>query len=137
MMNAQPQWKEGAWVIFNLSIGQVKKIKDSAGEWEEFSDGMFTTSGKLSDCFRPLTLRNKYIIETLDGIYCRLHDIDGNAGFNFPNISRYFNGLALQAIDDGDDDSAIKQIFDAAAEFVREAREYHPIIQGVKLFRRK
>jgi hypothetical protein len=122
-------WKAGDWVTFDRAVGQIKEIRD--GGYASFSDGHFETSGRLLDRFRPLTLRNKSIVETFEIIYRRLDDLPGNAGFNYPDISSHFSNLALQAIDAKDN----AKMFDMAQEFVREARDYKPVIQGIGLFR--
>lgn len=124
------EWKVGDWVVFNLSIGQVMEV----GDWQEFSDGSFRTSGRLADRFRPLTLRNKRTIEYFDYYYNELRKINGEGGFNYPDISQYFAQLALDAMDGDDKD---KTPYDKVQEFVRDARDYKPVIQGVGLFRRK
>jgi len=125
------EWKAGDWVVFDLKVGQIKEIRDEGGA--SFSDGHFETSGMLLDRFRPLTLRNKAIVETFDTYYDRLREIDGNGGFNFPDIHGHFASLAIEAIDAPDN----KAMFDKANEFVREARDYRPTIQGVRLFRQE
>lgn len=127
-----PQFKAGDWVVFDLRVGHVRESK---GDWDEFSDGTITTSGRLQDRFRPLTLRNKVIAETFDYYYRQLNEIDGNAGFNYPDISQHFAHLALDAMDANEDDAG--QSYDAAAQFVSDARDYKPEIQGIALFRRK
>lgn len=123
-------WKEGDWVIFDLSVGQIKEIRDGG---ESFTDGMFETSGRLADRFRPLTLKNKRVVETFEVYYDRLKDIDGNAEFNYPDIHRHFSQLALDAIDG--DVVAATQAFDKGRQFSVEARDYKAEIQGVRLFR--
>lgn len=126
-------WKIGDWVVFDLKVGQIKDLRD--GDNASFSDGWFETSGRLRDRFRPLTLKNKRIVEHMETVYNRLHEIDGEAGFNYPGISSHFSELALKAIDSATDDEA-RQFFDAANEFVSHARNYARTIQGVPLFRR-
>lgn len=123
-------WKAGDWVVFDLSIGQITSEPDDG--YARFSDGFCETSGKLVERFRPLTLRNKRAVETFAIYYNRLHELDGHAGFNYPHISQYFAQLALDAMDGGEKDKAP---YDKAQEFVSEARDYKPIIQGVPLFR--
>lgn len=125
-------WKVGDWVIFDLKVGQIKELRGHG--CASFSDGWFETSGHLCDRFRPLTLNNKRAVEYFDTIYGRLREIDGQAGFNYPDISRHFSDLALRAIDANVDDA--KQFFDAANEFVSDARHYARVIQGLRLFRR-
>jgi hypothetical protein len=121
----------GDWVILDRAVGQVKELRDDG--MASFSDGFFETSGRLAGRFRPLTLRNKNIAETFDTIYRRLKEIDGEAGFNYPDINSYFSQLTLDAIDSDDH----KSMYDKAHEFVRAARDYTPVIDGVRLFRRR
>jgi hypothetical protein len=128
--STQTEWKAGDWAVFDLKIVQIKEIRDSG--CCEVSDGMFATCGHLLGRLRPLTLRNKAITEYFDYWYGELRNINGNAGFNYPDISRHFSQLALNAID-GDPKDASNH--DLATEFVREARRYTPVIQGVGLFR--
>lgn len=126
-------WKVGDWCIHDLNIGQILRLPDSDGSgYAEFSDGSFSTSGRLSDRFRPLTLQNKYIIEWFAAQYGYLHKIAGEGGFNYPDIHHHFENLAREAIDG---EPECKAPFDKATEFVRSARDYQPIIQGVALFR--
>lgn len=121
----------GDWVVFDLSIGQIKRMDD----YQEFSDGTFCTSGaRLADRFRPLTLRNKRTVEYFDYYYNELRNIAGEGGFNYPGISQYFAQLALDAMDGKEDD---KTPYDKVQEFVRDARDYKPVIQGISLFRQK
>lgn len=120
-------WKAGDWVVFDLKVGQIKSMKP----YVAFSDGMFETSGRLADRFRPLTLQNKNIVESMEGWYRSLDEIDGARGFNHPDIHQHFCELALAAID-GDPE----QPFARAREFVQDARDYKTLIQGVRLFRR-
>ena len=122
-------WKVGNWVVYDRSIGQIKELREDG--MASFSDGSFETSGRLTDRFRPLTLRNKRIAETFEIYYGRLGEVDGEAGFNYPDISRYFSQLALDAIDREDN----ADLFTKAQEFVREARDHASVIQGVRLFR--
>lgn len=128
------EWKAGDWVVFNLKIGQIKEIRDNGSA--VFSDGACETSGRLVDRFRPLTLRNKRAVESFDYYYDMLRDMDGSAGFNFPDINRYFCDLALEAIDAPTEDSA-KPAFEKAQAFVHAARDYEKVIDGVRLFRPK
>ena len=123
------EFKEGDWVVFDLAVGQVKK---NDGKFQEFSDGHLNTSGQLADRFRPLTLRNKAIIESVDFYYKSLREIDGERGFNYPDISRYFAQVARDAIDGEDREDMLKP----ASDFVRAARDYTKVIDGVRLFRR-
>ena len=113
-------FSEGDWVVYDLKIGQISALRDD--QIAEFTDGLFRTSGRgLADFCRPLTLRNKVIAESIDHYYQTLHRQDGSAGFNFPDIKRYFSDLALSAIDGGDEtrDAAYQK----AQTFVRDARD--------------
>ena len=130
MASTQTEWKAGDWAVFDLKIVQIKEICENG--CCEVSDGMFATSGHLLDRLRPLTLRNKAVTEYFDYWYEELRKINGNAGFNYPDISRHFSQLALNAID-GDPKDASNH--DLATAFVREASRYTPFIQGVGLFR--
>lgn len=122
------KWKVGDWAIFDRNIVQIKKT----GEYYEVSDGSFTTSGNLSDRLRPLTLRNKATAEWFDWHYDELRKMRGSGGFNYPDISRYFTDMMLQAIDGPEKDRAP---FDEAQEFLKQARDYVPVISGIQLFR--
>jgi hypothetical protein len=125
------KWKTGDWIVFERSIVQ---IKEDRGEGSfSVSDGWFEMSGQLSNRFRELTLRNKRIVEWFENYYKLLSNIPGEAGFNYPEIHSHFTRLCLQAIDDEEDKSS----YDAANDFVNEACEYTPIIQGINLFRQK
>lgn len=124
-------WKVGDWVTFDMDVCQIKEIRE--GGHASASDGHVETSGQIMDRFRPLTLRTKRIVETFDIYYKRLRQIDGEAGFNYPDISRYFSHLALMAIDD--ETEGAKQFYEMAQQFVSDARDYKPVIQGVALFR--
>ena len=123
-------FKAGDWVIHDLDVGQIKEVR--ANGVAIFSDGHFETSGYgiLARC-RPLTLRNKAIVENFEASYKQLNKIDGHAGFNYPDISRYFSQLVLDAIDRDDCADQVK----AATEFVHKAQQYQPVIYGVRLFR--
>jgi hypothetical protein len=123
-------WKVGDWAVFDRGIFQIKEIRESGSI--EVSDGVCSTFGYLSDRLRPLTLRNKRIGEWFDFYYRELGRINGERGFNYPDINRHFNELALRAIDGADED---KEPYEQATEFVRMARDYTPVIQGVPLFR--
>lgn len=122
------KWKVGDWAIFDLRIIQIKELKD----WCRVSDGTFETTGALLDRLRPLTLENKSIVENFDSRYNELRSIRGERGFNYPDISRYFCALALAQIDTKIEDGSI---FGKAREFVKQARDYVPIIDGIHLFR--
>lgn len=124
-------WKAGDWCVFEMKVGQIKRVEDDGSA--EFSDGSFATSGRLRDRFRPLTLRNKSIAENFHIYYDRLRDINGEAGFNYPDIFTHFSNLMLKAID-GEDN---QQMYDEAQAFIRDARDYKTPIQGVALFRPK
>lgn len=121
-------WKAGDWAVFDLDIVQIKKVDP----YVEVSTGTISTSGKLLDRLRPLTLRNKATIETFDYYYNELRKMRGERGFNYPDISRLFCDLALQAMDGAEDD---KEPYDQVQAFVRDARDYKPVIHGVHLFR--
>lgn len=121
-------WKAGDWAVFDLDIVQIKKIDP----YVEVSTGMISTSGNLLDRLRPLTLRNKVTMETFEYYYRELRKLRGKRGFNYPDISRLFCDLALQAMDGPEDN---KRPYDDAQAFVRDARDYKPVIQGVHLFR--
>jgi len=123
-------WKVGDWAIFDRDIVQIKQFYESGGC--EVSDGSFSTSGMLLDRLRPLTLRNKRIGEWFEWHYGELRKIRGERGFNYPDINRLFSELCLQAIDGPDDD---RSPFEKAQEFIREAKDYAPVILGVHLFR--
>jgi hypothetical protein len=127
-MKKQKPWKADDWAVFDLRIVQIRKLTP----YIEVSDGSFTTSGNLVDRLRPLTLRNKATIEWFDWHYRELRKIRGERGFNYPDISRYFANLSLDAMDGAEDD---KTAFDAASNFVREAQDHKPVIGGVQLFR--
>lgn len=122
-------WKVGDWVVFDLSVGQIKELRGEGNA--TFSDGHYETSGRLAPRFRPLTLLNKRIVESFDIYYNRLYEIDGHGGFNFPDISSYFSDLALRAIDAGDG----KEFHELAQKFVAEAKDHKSSIQGIRLFR--
>jgi hypothetical protein len=121
-------WKVGDWVTYEMRVGQITRLEDG---YASFSDGFFEASGRLQDYFRPLTLRNKAIVENFDTIYNRLREIDGEGGFNYPDIQAHFSALALSAIDNPDAGPYQTE----AEQFVRDANEYKGLIQGVKLFR--
>lgn len=125
-------WKAGDWVVFDLQIGQIKDLRDSGGA--TFSDGICETSGHLADRFRPLTLRNKVITETFDFYYGKLRELNGEAGFNYPDISSYFAELSRIAIDA--DQEGERAAYEKAQQFVCAARDYTPVIDGIGLFRR-
>lgn len=119
----------GDWVIYGLDIGQIKKIE---GDYAVFSDGSFETSGRLVEDFRPLNLRNKRIIENMDIYYKRLDKIAGHVGFNYPRISNWFADMALKIIDNEDFEKAG---YEKVNEFLQDARDHKPVIDGVQLFR--
>lgn len=121
-------WKAGDWAVFGMEIVQVKQIEP----YVEVTTGIISTSGKLLDRLRPLTLRNKVTVESFDYYYRELKTIRGHRDFNYPDISRLFCDLALQAMDGPEDD---KEPYDKAQAFLRDARDYKPKIQGVHLFR--
>lgn len=121
-------WRAGDWAVFDLEIVQIKQVKP----YVEVTTGVISTSGKLLDRLRPLTLRNKVTVETFEYYYKELSKLRGERGFNYPDISRLFCDLALQAMDGAEDN---KKPYDKAQAFVRDARDYKPVIQGVHLFR--
>jgi hypothetical protein len=121
-------WKIGDWAVFEMDIVQIKQTEP----YVEVSTGIITSSGNLLERLRPLTLRNKVTAESFDYYYKELRTLRGERGFNYPDISRLFCGLALQAMDGPEDN---KVPYDKAAAFVREARDYKPMIQGIHLFR--
>jgi hypothetical protein len=123
-------WQVGDWCIFDLHIVQILELRDEDGTWDQVSDGSFTTSGKLQDRFRQLTLANKAIMESFRYYYEQLKNIPGNQGFNYPRISTYFEELSRKAID-GEPEEA----FTEARTFLNEAAEHKPLIQGINLFR--
>jgi|SRR6267154_3872810 len=126
------EWKVGDWAIFNLDIVQIKDIRDSGGA--SVSEGSFETSGRILERLRPLTLRNKRTIEHFDWYYKQLDKITGERGFNYPRISDHFHELSRKAMDGDEKDTGP---FDAARDFVEQAKAYVPVIQGINLFRSK
>lgn len=126
---SEMNWKPCDWAVFDRDIVQIKAMRD---EVVTVSDGSIETHGQLLAQLRPLTLRNKRTAEYFDYYYRELNKIRGECGFNYPDISIHFSQLALNAMDGDEKD---KVPFDAASDFVRKAREYVPIIQGVNLFR--
>lgn len=127
-------WKVDDWCIYDLNIGQITKINNDGNGFAQFTDGSFETSGKLLDRFRPLTLRNKRLIEWFDYYYRQLDKIPGEAGFNYPRIHEYFAMLSRNAIDNpGEEDKPMAKV----TNFVTAAKDYHAVIDGVSLFRPK
>lgn len=124
------KWNLHDWAIFDREIVQITEIRDS--DSVTVSDGSFSTSGNLLPRLRKLSLRNKRIIEFFEFYYKDLRRIRGEGGFNYPDISRYFNDLTLSAIDDEAND---RIYFDKARNFVKEANDYKPLIDNVQLFR--
>lgn len=123
--------KDDDWVVCGLSIGQISQIRENG--LARFRDGFSELGGRILDSCRPLTVRNKAIVETFEIYYKRLKEIDGNSGFNYPDINRHFSLLALSCIDNPEADG---KFFEQGQEFIREARYYTRVIQGVNLFRR-
>lgn len=123
-------WKVGDWAVFDRDIVQIKEIREGGGC--SVSEGQFETSGMLLDRLRPLTLRNKRTVEWFDWHYNELRKLRGEAGFNYPDISRYFSNQALRAMDGSEDD---KTPFEEVQDFLRQAKDYTPEIHGVRLFR--
>lgn len=124
-------WKVGDWAVFDRRVVQIKEIRE--GDSISVSDGHVEISGQLMHRLRPLTLRNKRIVEDFEILYKRLYQIRGENGFNYPDISRHFDALALEALDANDADCGA--IYDRATKFAQLARDYTPVIQGVNLFR--
>lgn len=123
-------WKQGDWAVFDLDIVQIKELR--GGNCATVSEGSFETSGMLLNRLRPLTLRNKRTIEWFDWHYNELRKLRGEAGFNYPDISRLFCSLALQAMDNEEVDKAA---YDKATDFLAQAKDYTPVIHGIHLFR--
>ena len=124
------KWKKGDWAIYDRRIVQITSVKDK--QVCEVSDGVLNTcSTGLEARLRPLTLTNKGVVESIEWWYRDLRKIRGEGGFNYPDISRYFSDLALRAIDTQPDNNAMNK----ASNFVRAARDYTPVIDGVLLFR--
>lgn len=123
-------WKVGDWAVFDRDIVQIKEIRESGSC--SVSDGSIETYGHLLDRLRPLTLRNKRTAEWFEWHYKELGKIRGERGFNYPDISRLFSDLCRRAIDGAEDDKAP---FEEAQNFIKEARDYVPVIRGVHLFR--
>ena len=97
-----------------------------------FSNGATQISGQLFDRLRPLTLRNKSIVEDFARYYADLRQIDGQSGFNYPDIHAHFSSLALAAIDNPE---SVHGPYERAREFIQDAKCYKPIIHGIRLFR--
>ena len=127
---SQIQFKAGDWVVFDLKVGQLKEV--GTCDSGEFSDGFICCHGRILDRCRELTLRNKATVEAFEIYYQRLREIDGEAGFNWPRIHDHFAQMALKAIDDPEHAT---NVHDMALEFVKEARNYTLVIQGVPLFK--
>lgn len=125
-------WKVGDWAVFDFDIVQITEMREAGGQ--TVSEGTINTSGMLLDRLRPLTLRNKRIAEWFGWHYRELNKIRGERGFNYPDINRHFCALALRAIDEADSGDN-KAPFEEAQEFIREARDYKPVIHGIHLFR--
>jgi hypothetical protein len=129
-------WKVGDWCVYEMEVGQITRME---GGITEFSTGMFTSAGVgITENLRPLTLRNKALAEKFAYYYAELSKIDGEGGFNYPRIHEHFARLTRAAIDDV---SAKGEMAEHAVEraqaFVRGARDYVPVIDGVALFRPK
>lgn len=121
-------WKVGDWAVFDMEIVQIKQLDP----YVEVTTGVISTSGRLLDRLRPLNLRNKVTAESFEFWYRELSKLRGERGFNYPDISRLFCDLALEAMDGAEDD---RKPHEKAQAFVREARDYKPLIQGIHLFR--
>jgi hypothetical protein len=122
-------WKVGDSAVLDLSIVKIEEIR---GDSCSATDGFISMSGRFMDRLRPVTPRNKRTVEWFEGCYKELELINGEGGFNYPDISRHFSDLSLEAIDGPEDNKAP---FDRATDFIRQARLYTPVIQGVPLFR--
>lgn len=123
--------KKGDWVIYDREIVHIMETEPHL----EYSTGIIRGSNAWRDGMRPLTLQNKVIAQSMEHYYDKLRELDGSASFNFPDISRYFSSLALEAIDgDAADCSAA---YKKAQEFVQAAHGYQKVIDGVRLFRPK
>lgn len=125
-------YKENDWAIFEMNIVQVTELRENGGI--TVSDGSFNTSGNASNIMgrmRDLTLRNKRIAEAFEYYYKELRKINGEGGFNYPDIHGYFSEICLEAMDAPDGE----ETYEKAAAFVKSAKQYEPIIDGVKLFR--
>lgn len=119
----------GDWCIYDLEIVQIMATEP----YVEYSTGFIRGGNATRGNLRPLTLQNKVIIESMDSYYERLRDMDGSVGFNSPDISRYFADLSRTAIDG--DKKQSEAAFEKAQAFVRAARDYQKIIDGIALFR--
>lgn len=124
----------GDWVVFDLKIGQIKELYTENPSMGSFTDGVTTTSGHIVQRWRPLTLRSKVITEDFRTLYNKLYLIDGNAGFNYPDISAHFWRVALDTID-ADLAAYTRDAYERMQNFVDLAEQYSPVIQGVQLFR--
>lgn len=123
------KWKVGDWAIYGMEIVQITRLD----EYTAVSTGVISASGNgILEQLRPLTLSSKVAAESFHYYYKELDKIDGHNGFNYPDISSHFNWLCLRAIDNPKDNSP----YNEANEFLRQAKIYEPVIQGIKLFRR-
>lgn len=122
-------FKENDWCIYGLNIVQIITMEP----YVEYSTGYIRGSNATKENLRPLTLRNKVIVESMDGYYEALRYMDGSGSFNFPDISQYFAEIARNAMDG--DDKASDEAFKKAQHFVSAARDLTRIIDGVRLFR--
>lgn len=123
--------KEGDWCVYGLVIVQIMAVEP----YLEYSTGFIRGMNASREDVRPLTLKAKIAVESMKHYYEQLREIDGNSGFNYPRISDYFAQLALDVIDGNDDVG--KAAYDKAQKFVRAARDYQKVIDGVPLFRPK
>lgn len=121
--------KKGDWCIYGLDIVQIVETEP----YIEYSTGIIRGGNATRAHIRPLTLQSKVIVEGMEHYYEMLRDMDGNAGFNFPDISSYFAELALEAID-GDTEAA-QSAWKKAQDFISAAKDYEKVIAGVRLFR--
>jgi hypothetical protein len=123
--------KTGDWCVYDLNIVQIMATEP----YLEYSTGIIRGGNATREHMRPLTLKNKVIVEGMDHYYNMLRDMDGESGFNYPDINRYFSTLARQAMDGSEADA--KAAWDKAQKFVNAARDYQKVIDGVRLFRPK
>lgn len=123
--------KKGDWAIYDREIVQIMETEP----YLEYSTGVIRGGNACRENMRPLTLQNKVIASSMEYYYNSLRSLDGEAGFNYPDINRYFTALTIEAIDGTE--AEVKAAYDKAQKFVREARDYKRVIDGVRLFRPK
>lgn len=103
-----PLLQVGDWMIFDLAVSQIKELRHDDG-YAVVADAFTQTSGKIATRLRSLTLKSLRCAQLFESQYRRLKEIDGAAGFNYPDISEYFSALCLDTID-----SAAADPFDKA-----------------------